>query len=133
MPRRAKARRQTLQPGVQKHKIQSKQVDKDGIFHLLEQCVPQGYLDTFFNFAENCFKFYTKVACKLYVVPYSIFNDGKLGKDSREKLRIHYSVLVLLVVSMIHKFVIFITRVGSGHLDTTTFICSATFVLSGGI
>ena len=95
---------------------------------MLEQRIPQRYLHRFFNFADACFKWYTKVNCKLLLVPYSVSKDGKLEKLSTEKLWIHYSLLSILVLSMLHKLVIFVSRVASGHLDTTTYICAATFL-----
>ena len=128
MPKKARGRRRTLQPGIQKHKIISKTEDGEGIFGLIEKCISEEYLQNFFKFAEKCFVFHTKINCKLCLAPYSLSQDGKLEHCSRKRIWIHYFVLLLLAVSMIHKFLIVVPRISSGTIDTTTFICIATFL-----
>ena len=125
MPRKARGRRRTLQPGVQKHKIRSKNFDEEGILDLLEQFIPQTNLHRLFNLAEKSFQLFTKINCKLCLIPYSLSDDGKLEPISRTKLWIHYLVLSVLAVSMMHKLIIFIFLISSGTLDTSTFLCGA--------
>ena len=125
MPRKARGRRRTLQPGVQKHKIRSKNFDEEGILDLLEQFIPQTNLHRLFNLAEKSFQLFTKINCKLCLIPYSLSDDGKLEPISRTKLWIHYLVLSVLAVSMMHKLIIFIFLISSGTLDTETFFCGA--------
>ena len=124
MLRRSKARRRALQLGIQKSNRLPKK-DGKGVFQLLEQTVPKSYLDRLFIFSKKSFKFYTKYTCKLYLAPYSVSEDGKLEILAGRKIWIHYLVLSVLFVSMMHKFVIFVGRVAAGQLDTMTFICSA--------
>ena len=130
MIKKLRSRRNPLQLGVQKHKISgNKRYINDG-FQLLEWLFPQAYLRSVFIkvFAENSFHFYTTVACKLCLVPFSLSNDGKLETVSLKKLCIHYSILVVQLISMMHKGFVLISRVLSGRIDTMTFICAATFL-----
>ena len=130
MHKKLKGRRRTFQPGaIQKHKIVSKtEEDGEGVFGLLEKFIPDRQVHSLFNFAEICFKLLTKINCKLYLAPYSLSKDGELEPISGWRLWVHYAVLLLLAVSMIHKFLVVFPRVSAGVLDTTTFICIALFL-----
>ena len=128
MRRRAGGRRETLHHGVKKYKIRCKNFLEEGISTLLEQFIPQRFLQKLFNFAEEWFKVYTKINCELCLIPYSLSEDGKLEPVSRTKIWIHYLVLSVLVVSMMHKLIIFLILLSSKTLNTSTFICCATFL-----
>ena len=128
MPRKARGRRKAVQPGIQQHKILNYREDEEGIFWLIEGCIPKKYLPKLFNFAEKCFNFHTKINCNLCLAPYSLSEDGKLEHCSRQKRWIHYLVISLLALRMVHQFTVVIPRWSSGRLDTTTFICTATFL-----
>ena len=128
MRKRAKGRKQTLQPGIQRHKIISKIDDQEGIFGLIEKCIPERQLQKFFNFADQCLRFHTMIKCKLCLAPFSLSEHGNLEHSSGKKLWIHYLVLSLMVLSMMHKLIAVLPRVSSGTLDTTTFICTAYFL-----
>ena len=79
--------RQTVRLDVQKRRIRaSKFFHTQQGFHFMERLFPQGYTCSFFKYAEKCFQFYTRVACKLCLVPFAITADGKLENTAPNKL-----------------------------------------------
>ena len=128
MPRKGRTRRRTFRPGIKKNKATSTTVEAGRIFRLIEEYVPDIYLQKFYKLVEKLFNFYTKANCTLCLAPFSLSEDGKLEHCSRKKLWIHYSVLFLLLLSTLHKLVVSITLISSGKLDTSTLMCAATFL-----
>ena len=52
--------------------------------------------------------------------------EGKLEPISKKKLWIHYLILPLLVLSMMHKLILLTPRISTATLDTSTFVCTIT-------
>ena len=133
MFKKSKARTRNLQPGAQKYrKTRNKVAEEKGIFGLLEQLIPSKYRYKLYEFAEYSFHFYTSVGYKLCLLPVelspSVEKKGVLVQASMTRRSIHYAILILLVLSMMHKSALLIDRLLSFGLDMTAFFISATFL-----
>ena len=80
MPRRSRARRQTLQPGIQKRKIRSKKADGKGAFHLLEQSIPPSHLHNFFYMCSDLFRLVYQIQLPTFTRPLFCFKGWEIGK-----------------------------------------------------
>ena len=129
MVKKSRTRYRGIQPGVQRHKILSRPVNQKSIFDIAEKLLSSENLQRFYTFSENCFHFYTDCSCSLCLVPLSVSAvKGRLEPASVKKLVLHYFMLTLLTVSMLHKLGVSVYMVMFESMDATTFMSVATFL-----
>ena len=127
MVRKSNSKRLQIYNRVRKHKIRS--TDQAGLIDTLEGIISSDDLSWLYETAGNWFRFFGRICSKLYLVPYSFDHEGKLRIFSQRQLRIHYTVLSVMALSMIHKSVALCYRISSTDsaltAEISTFICVA--------
>ena len=85
-----------------------------------------------YDLADTWFRFFARSNSKLYIIPYKFTPEGKLEIRSKRQLLVHYIVLSMLVMCIIHKLAVFcygIFSAGSGIEDIRTFISIVPFII----
>ena len=100
MVRKSNSKRLQIFARVQKRKIHSNH--QIGLMDSVEKMVLENRLSLLYEAGRKCFKFYGKTYSKLYLVPDSFTPNGKFEIRSGIQLVIHYAVLSILGLSMMH-------------------------------
>ena len=129
MVKKSRTPHRGIQPGIQRHKILSRPLNQTSIFGIAEQLISSQSLQRFYTFSENCFYFYADCSCSLCLVPLSVSTvKGRLEPASTKERILHYFMLTLLTVSMLHKLGVSVYMVMFEPMDATTFMSVATFL-----
>ena len=118
MVRKPDSKRLRAYARVKKHQIWS--TSSSGLLEsIIEKVLPTDKLILLYKMAVNCFMFYGQAASKLHLVPYSFMTCGKLRRFSGRELTIHYTVLSLLCLSMMHKLLVSCYQIFTAHSPET--------------
>ena len=99
---------------------------RNSLIETVEQIISRDARVWFYEATSKWFNFIGRICSKLYLIPYSFDENGKLRIFSRRQLLIHYAVYAAAALSALHKFVVLCYRFSSADstlTDLSTFLC----------